>query len=66
MYIPFSFYENTFNALGSSIISILSISNLFEEFLLDIFSFAVILAHEIRILLFILGMIMILYSLKLK
>lgn len=45
---------------------LIAFSNLFEEFLLNILGFEVIPAHQIRVPLFTLGMIMILYSLKMK
>lgn len=46
---------------------LIALSNLFEEILLlDIFDLEVVHAHIVRIPLFTLGMIMILYSLKMK
>lgn len=45
---------------------LIALSNLFEELILNILGFEVIHAHLIRIPLFTLGMIMILYSLKMK
>ncbi|MCX9074815.1 MAG: hypothetical protein OIN88_09180 [Candidatus Methanoperedens sp.] len=45
---------------------LIALSNLFEEFVLHILGLEVVHAHLIRIPLFTLGMIMILYSLKMK
>lgn len=44
----------------------IALSNLFEEFVLNIFSLEMVHAHLIRIPLFTLGMFIILYSLKMK
>ena len=45
---------------------LIALSNLFEELILNIMGLEVVHAHLIRIPLFTLGMIMILYSLKIK
>lgn len=44
----------------------IALSNLFEEFVLNIFSPEMVHAHLIRIPMFTLGMFIILYSLKMK
>ncbi len=45
---------------------LIAFSNLFEDLVLNIFNLEVVHAHLIRIPLFTLGMIMILFSLKMK